>query len=189
AAQLIGEYGDLETLLKRTGEIKQEKRRQSLIEHAENARLSKKLVTLDQKVKLDVPVSELAVHDPDYRNLIAFLKAMEFSTLTRRVAEKAQIETAEIEADSKRISSGTKKAASLPSPTSLTLTGGKMNQAVAVPDRSKAETSDALTPQALVTARVEAARDAKFDRAKYETVRTLDRLKQWIARAYDAGMV
>src|SRR5918992_2436702 len=52
AAQLIIEYGDLETLLARAGEIKQQKRRESLIEHAGNARLSKKLVTLDQNVQL-----------------------------------------------------------------------------------------------------------------------------------------
>src|SRR6201985_3528353 len=89
AAQLIGEYGDLETLLARAGEIKQEKRRQSLIEHAERARLSKQLVTLDANVNLEVPLADLAVHDPDYKRLIAFLKAMEFSTLTRRVAEFA----------------------------------------------------------------------------------------------------
>ena len=49
AAQLIGEYGDLETLLERAGEIKQDKRRQSLIENADKARLSKKLVTLDDQ--------------------------------------------------------------------------------------------------------------------------------------------
>src|SRR6202041_2043788 len=47
AAQLICEFGDLETLLARTSEIKQEKRRQSLIDNAEIARISKKLVTLD----------------------------------------------------------------------------------------------------------------------------------------------
>src|SRR6201996_7179832 len=101
AAQLIGEYGDLETLLARAGEIKQEKRRQSLIEHAERARLSKQLVTLDANVKLEVPLADLAVHDPDYKRLIAFLKAMEFSTLTRRVAEFAGIDPAAIEADGK----------------------------------------------------------------------------------------
>src|SRR5882724_9623317 len=55
AAQLITEYGDLETLLSRAGEIKQEKRRQSLIENADQARLSKRLVTLDQNVTLEVP--------------------------------------------------------------------------------------------------------------------------------------
>ncbi len=69
AAQLIGEYGDLETLLTRAGEIKQEKRRQSLIDNAEKARLSKKLVTLDANVKLDVPIGDLAVHEPDHKRL------------------------------------------------------------------------------------------------------------------------
>src|SRR5713101_5684639 len=97
AAQLIGEYGDLETLLSRAGEIKQEKRRQSLIEHAESARLSKKLVTLDDKVKLDVPIGDLVVHEPDHKKLLAFLKAMEFNTLTRRVAEFSGVDAAEID--------------------------------------------------------------------------------------------
>src|ERR1700676_5768864 len=101
AAQLIIEYGDLETLLLRAGEIKQEKRRQSLIDNAELARLSKKLVTLDDKVKLDGPLADLAVHDPDYRRLIAFLKAMEFSSLIRRVTEFSGVEAGEIEADEK----------------------------------------------------------------------------------------
>src|SRR5262245_51175977 len=87
AAQLITEFGDLETLLARASEIKQEKRRQSLIDNAELARLSKKLVTLDDKVKLDVPITDLVVHDADYKALIAFLKAMEFTTLTRGVAD------------------------------------------------------------------------------------------------------
>ena len=101
AAQLIGEYGDLETLLKRANEIKQEKRRQSLIENAEQARLSKKLVTLDDHVKLDVPIGELAVHEPDHKRLIAFLKAMEFNALTRRVAEFSSIDAGEIEPDAR----------------------------------------------------------------------------------------
>src|SRR5438128_5895046 len=110
AAQLIGEYGDLETLLARAGEIKQEKRRQALIENAERARLSKKLVTLDAHVKLDVPIGDLVVHEPDHKRLIAFLKAMEFNTLTRRVAEFAEIDASQIEPD------GTLKAGASPSP-------------------------------------------------------------------------
>src|SRR5213082_3728741 len=76
AAQLIGEYGDLETLLARAGEIKQEKRRQSLIEFAEQARISRRLVTLDDKVALEVPLADLAVHEPEYKKLVAFLKQM-----------------------------------------------------------------------------------------------------------------
>src|ERR1700691_1571342 len=101
AAQLIGEYGDLETLLTRASEIKQEKRRQALIENADQARLSKKLVTLDDHVKLDVPIGDLAVHEPDYKRLIAFLKAMEFNSLMRRVAEYSSVEAGEIEAEAR----------------------------------------------------------------------------------------
>src|SRR6187399_3546721 len=73
AAQLIGEYGDLETLLARAGEIKQDKRRQALIDNADMARMSKKLVTLDDRVPLDVPIESLGVQEPDYKALIAFL--------------------------------------------------------------------------------------------------------------------
>src|SRR6266436_3247158 len=101
AAQLIGEYGDLETLLARAGEIKQDKRRQTLIDNAEQARLSKRLVTLDDHVKLDVPLADLAVHEPDYRRLIAFLKAMEFSSLIRRVTEFSGVEAGDVEPDEK----------------------------------------------------------------------------------------
>src|SRR5437660_10500641 len=98
AAQLIVEYGDLEELLKRAGEIKQPKRREALIENAEKARISRQLVLLDDKVKLDVPLDDLAVHEPDARKLNAFLKAMEFTTLTRRVADYSQIDPANVDA-------------------------------------------------------------------------------------------
>src|SRR6478609_8900575 len=99
AAQLIVEYGDLEQLLFRAGEIKQPKRREALIEHAEKARISRQLVLLDDKVDLEVPLDDLAVHEPDARKLIAFLKAMEFTTLTRRVADYSQIDPSDVEAD------------------------------------------------------------------------------------------
>src|SRR6478735_9587872 len=96
AAQLIIEYGDLETLILRAGEIKQDKRRQTLIDNAEIARISKRLVTLDQHVNLEVPVEDLLVHEPDYKRLIAFLKKMEFSTLTQRVADASGIDATQV---------------------------------------------------------------------------------------------
>src|SRR3954469_262280 len=65
AAQLITEYGDLETLLSRAGEIKQPKRRESLIEFAEQARISRRLVLLEDKVPPPVPLDALRVHEPD----------------------------------------------------------------------------------------------------------------------------
>src|SRR5665213_1722323 len=119
AAQLIVEYGDLETLLARAGEIKQPKRREALIENAEKARISRQLVLLDDKVALDVPLDELAVHEPDARKLIAFLKAMEFSTLTRRVAEYSQIDPADVEADGKNQSEARGRSAGSSSPLPL----------------------------------------------------------------------
>src|ERR1700750_1130954 len=99
AAQPIVEYGDLEQLLFRATEIKQPKRREALIENAEKARISRQLVLLDDKVDLEVPLDERAVHEPDARKLIAFLKAMEFSTLTRRVADYSQIDPSEVAPD------------------------------------------------------------------------------------------
>ena len=192
AAQLIGEYGDLETLLTRASEIKQEKRRQSLIENAEKARLSKKLVTLDDNVKLDVPIGDLAVHEPDYKRLIAFLKAMEFSSLTRRVAEFADIDTSAIDADGS-LAGGHAGARSPTRGTgaSLELPMGRPAQPGDDLRKSKGEPAAAvsLTPMALVAARTEAARHAKFDRARYQTVRTPDQLAAWIERARDIGMV
>ncbi len=200
AAQLIGEYGDLETLLKRASEIKQDKRRQTLIENADKARLSKKLVTLDDQVALDVPIGDLAVHEPDYKRLIAFLRAMEFSSLTRRVAEFASIDPSDIEPDAKLLA-GAAPAASLEEP------GGEAEEAEpgkgARTDGQAAQTrtaspsgpslprdeNKALTPAMLAAARLETAHHQKFDRSKYETVRSLDRLKAWAERARDVGYV
>jgi DNA polymerase I len=198
AAQLIGEYGDLETLLARAGEIKQEKRRQSLIDNAEKARLSKKLVTLDDKVKLDVPLADLVVHEPEYKHLIAFLKAMEFNTLMRRVAEYGEVDAAQIEADGQlKVGRASAAAAAPPSSgpvqASLGLVGGRSAPSKAPENGPSAGRSSApvaqpeYKPQALATARVEAARNAKVDRARYETVRSLDRLNAWIARASELG--
>ncbi len=86
AAELIGTYGDIETLISRAGEIKQPKRRETIIENAENARISLRLVTLDQNVPIKETLDEFAVHEPNPQELIAYLKAMEFGTITRRVA-------------------------------------------------------------------------------------------------------
>src|ERR1700726_3483487 len=126
AAQLIVEYGDLETLLLRAGEIKQPKRRESLLENAGKARISRQLVLLDARVKLEVALDDLAGHEPDARKLIAFLKAMEFSTLTRRVAEYAQIDPADVAADA-----GNKSGGASSSPLPLAGEAGSLGSAIA----------------------------------------------------------
>ncbi|WP_420585695.1 DNA polymerase I [Ruegeria sp.] len=88
AALLINEYGDLETLLDRAEEIKQPKRRQTLIEKREQIELSKKLVQLDENTPLDFTLDDLEVKDPDADTLLGFLAEMEFRTLTKRIADK-----------------------------------------------------------------------------------------------------
>jgi DNA polymerase-1 len=215
AAQLIGEYGDLETLLKRASEIKQDKRRQTLIDNAEKARLSKKLVTLDDHVKLDVPIADLAVHEPDHKRLVAFLKAMEFNSLTKRVAEFADIDAAEIEPDAKlrggaaalpaskwespdgrELTGATARKTSAPASTSSTLPlfGGGMNDAA---EKTAARISSLPagagepvgTPQALAEKRAEAIRALKVDRSKYAVIRNVKELSAFIARALDTGVV
>ena len=87
AALLINEYGDLDTLLVRAGEIKQPMRRKSLIENEDQIRISRKLVKLDTNVPLSTTLDELEVSSPDTGKLLAFLQAQEFRSLTKRVAE------------------------------------------------------------------------------------------------------
>src|SRR6185312_3793217 len=87
ASALINEYGDLDTLLARAGEIKQEKRRQTLIDFAEQIRLSRQLVQLDCETPVPAPLDDLALDDPDPKVLGAFLEEMEFRSLARRVGE------------------------------------------------------------------------------------------------------
>src|ERR1700722_221422 len=91
AAQLINEYGDLETLLARAGEIKQPKRREALTQNAELARISKKLVTLDANATLPVPLADLKRQDNHKDTLIAFLREQGFrSILARMEGEEGQ---------------------------------------------------------------------------------------------------
>jgi len=87
AALLINEFGDLDALLERAEEIKQPKRRQTLIDHAEQIRLSRSLVLLDENTPIDFTIDDLEVRDPDADQLLGFLSGMEFRTLSKRVAE------------------------------------------------------------------------------------------------------
>jgi DNA polymerase-1 len=196
AAQLIGEYGNLETLLARAGEIKQQKRREALIENADKARLSKTLVTLDTRVPLDVPLADLAVHDLDARRLIAYLKAMEFNSLIRRVADFYKVDAAEIEPDATLEANGAAPAPqSVETPAAPARGQGELFAPPAPPPGRAAARADSTpapggqTPQALAAARIAAAKAAKFERARYEAVLTLDRLRQWVVRGVDAGVV
>jgi DNA polymerase-1 len=92
AALLINEYGDLESLLARAEEIKQPKRRQTLIDFADQIRISRRLVELDTQTPLDFTLDDLEVKDPDPDALLSFLAEMEFRTLTKRISEALNVE-------------------------------------------------------------------------------------------------
>ena len=85
AAELINTYGTLEALLERAPEIKQPKRRQSLIDFAEQARISKTLVQLKNDVDVPIPLSDLCLRPSDPGKLIAFFQAQGFRQLVTRV--------------------------------------------------------------------------------------------------------
>ena len=92
AALLINEYGSLEELLDRAGEIKQPKRRESLQDNRAQIEMSKRLVQLECDMALDFTIDDLEVQDPDPQALLDFVVKMEFRTLSKRLAEKLKVE-------------------------------------------------------------------------------------------------
>jgi DNA polymerase-1 len=173
AAELINQYGDLETLLKRAGEIKQPKRRESLIEQAENARISKKLVTLDCNVPVKEEIAEFGATEPEPNKLIAFLKVMEFSSLTKRASEKLGIVADAIAAAADPVEKALPAPGKSAAPKTETLPASKAP-------------AEAVAPGAVLD------RDAwmkPFNLDAYEPVTTMPRLQHWIARAHETGIV
>lgn len=166
AAELIGTFGDLETLLSRLDEIKQPKRRETLMENADKARISKKLVALDRETPLPHPFEALEVYDFDGARLVAFLKAMEFTTLTRRVIEAYEVDADEVTADE-------------------SLKAQKPDGA----SSGASSSSEADTPQKLAEHMLAKVAAKSFDVEAYETVTDMAALERWVAHATHEGYV
>ncbi len=170
AAELIAAYGDLDTLLARAGEIKQPKRREKLIEFAEQARISRSLVLLKDDVVLDTAIEALGVRDPQVDALLGFLRMMEFNTLTKRIAEGLGAEA--------------------PPPLAVSVgTSVKVSPQQVNLDVIEAGAPQDASPAAAVAAGAAIARAQAIDRSKYETVTTRARLEEWVRRAREAGRV
>lgn len=101
AALLINEYGDLDSLLERAFEIKQPKRRETLIDNADQIRTSRDLVTLKTDMKMDCDLDDFAVHAPDPEVMLKFLSEMEFRTMSARIANKFGVSAPEIKVSDK----------------------------------------------------------------------------------------
>ncbi|MGX1744141.1 DNA polymerase I [Bosea sp. NPDC055353] len=199
AAQLIGEYGDLETLLARAGEIKQPKRRETLTnpEVIEKVRISHKLVSLVDDVKVETPLENLTLEQPDPAKLIAFLKAMEFTTITKRVAEAYEADVGAVDADPDLAPGGARaaelKALYVGADAAEDAAPGLALAASPAPAAAASGAPDGedgwLKPGDLAAARKNEAIAGKIDRSTYECVRTLADLERWIGWASEVGHV
>jgi len=168
AAQLILEYGDLETLLARAGEIKQNKRRENLIEFADQARISRQLVELMQDVPVNVPLDNLAVRSLDGERAIGFLKALDFTTMTRRVSEVAQTDIDDV------------------APGEITIAHW---EAPAVSVDAGVSAGDGDTPADLAESRATAVKSIEISSDNYQTVTTVEQLQAWVQEAIETGYV
>ncbi len=179
AALLINEFGDLETLLARASEIKQEKRRESLITFADQARLSKTLVILDTHVPLGVALAETAVHAPDVEALTAFMRKLEFTTLLRRVAEGLGAELPAGMTPSPPPQRKKKDDYDHPLRRSPRVTPGP----AAAPQRK----TEGGSPAQLAVERASRLEALPFDRSNYETVTESSRLADLLEAARYQG--
>ncbi len=192
AAQLIQEYGDLDTLLARAGEIRQPKRRETLLTHADQIRLSRALVALRDDVPLPVSLDHLAIRDPDPKVLLSFLAEMEFRTLVRRVAERFGLEPPPVGAQPGEAPAAAPGSA--PPSASQEGAGANPTAAAASPEATPGAAQTAETTGHSAAKPVPAAGVPKtvflpFDRATYTTITEESTLKAWIAEAFDQGYV
>lgn len=207
AAQLLGEYGDLDTLLARAHEIKQQKRRENIVAFADQARLSRQLVTLKNDVPIELELGALGLEPQDGPKLIGFLKAMDFTSLTRRVAETTGTDAAEIEAvpvetqwgaaahgPDMEVVGGTSPSSALRAP-SLRERGEGRGGDVDAPlspslrGEGKGKGEGQSTPANLAKSRADAALAEKIDTSAYVCIRDLATLQQWIDEATENGLV
>ncbi len=202
AAQLLATYGDLDTLLERAHEIKQPKRREALTspENVARIRLSRDLVTLCDDVELKVPLDALRLPRLDGERLLGFCKALEFTTLTRRVAELYGVEPNGIEPDPALAGPGGWRtrhgapAAPVEEGSGIVALAPDVPEGdeLPAPDRDAAAIAAAMPkmegPAVLAAARAIEARAGAFDRENYRTVTTLDALDAAIAAAHETGI-
>ncbi len=176
AAELINIFGDVETLLARASEIKQNKRRENIIEHAESARISRRLVTLSREVPVELGLDALAREPLDAKKLIPFAKAMEFTTFTKRLATVLGADPDAFEADA--------EFAAVPPKGVGFDNAAKAEARVA---RIEAGSGGGAALVAHANATHERIKALPIDANAYETIRDRAGLDRWIADIYATG--
>ncbi|HEV2670797.1 MAG TPA: DNA polymerase I [Gemmatimonadales bacterium] len=97
ALQLLQTYGDLDAILARVAEIPGKRPREALLQQADNARLSRQLVTLRRDVPIELDLEQLRVQTPDTERLAALFTELEFRTLIPKLSDLAAVAAAPIE--------------------------------------------------------------------------------------------
>ncbi len=171
AALLINEFGDLESLLARASEIKQNKRRENLIEFAEQARISHRLVTLKQDVPVEHELEDFARQPIEAKFVLPFLKAMEFNTIARRIASSIDADVDAYDADAKL--------------------AANCNSSSAVTDLTAQENdvNSINTPLKFAQDVVTKTSNIAIDREKYQTITDMHDLQIWIDKIQAKGHV
>ena len=178
AAELINTYGDIETLLASTAQIKQPKRRQALEDNAELARISKRLVTLSREVPVELKLEQLERVPVEPGKLFPFLRAMEFFAIAKRLGGILEVNPEDWEPDPEL-------AAKLPEPVGF----DNAQKAIARKERLAAEgksTNAAVLHAADVAERIKAL---PVDTAAYKTIGDEAALNDWIREIYAVGRV
>ncbi|OCI91984.1 DNA polymerase I [Rhizobium sp. AC27/96] len=195
AAQLLEEFGDLDTLLARAEEIKQQKRRENIIANAELARISRQLVTLRTDVPLELELDALVLEPQNGPKLVGFLKAMEFTSLTRRVADACDCDPATIEPSEVKVELADAAhgpdldVADNAEPVAGGTVAAEGASAPAPAVKPRLAVEGLTEPTDLATARAASFATAPIDHSKYVTIRDIATLDRWIADARETGIV
>ncbi|MGH7004434.1 MAG: 5'-3' exonuclease H3TH domain-containing protein, partial [Alphaproteobacteria bacterium] len=188
AAQLLEEFGDLDTLLARAGEIKQQKRRENILQYAEQALISRQLVTLKTDTPVDVGIEEFGLEAQDGPRLVAFLKSMEFNALTRRAAEATGVDAGEIAPAAVKVEAVAEARG--PDLDSAEAAAGTVAETGEAPPATKPiSTNIAASPADLVKSRTDESLAFKVDRSAYATIRDVASLQVWIDEAMASGIL
>lgn len=163
AAELIIQFGDLDTLLARAGEIKQAKRRETLLASVDKAKLSRELITLCETVSVPQPLENLLLQVPDRKQLAAFALAQNFKSLVQKISERADVQS---------------------------LSGSSGEAAQALQTHSFGNVVNSPLKKADATIYADRAGSKSADAiARYELVRDGETLRAWIEKATAAGIV
>lgn len=164
AAELINTYGDLESLLARAGEIKQPKRRETLLTNADKARISYQLVKLKDDVPLELGLDDLKLGPVEWPKLSAFLNEMEFRTLTARIENRLKARGTDMSGGAAGV---TARPETMYAPVA---SAHKATTPIAYPGEGGPETPP-------------------VSRDHYALVQDLGALQKWIARGFETGLI